>query len=171
MNMPGLSSKSWNLSTTVKLDTKELADKFKVLVSALGLAKTHNDVIRYAFAPMIYAAKSGAPVRTGFLRKNIGVKIRHYKNSGTSIGVMYIAKADKMKDRYGYILEHGAKKHRIPAIRTQSGRYAKSETGSVLHPGFKPYQFMREAIMQEYQRVPQYAAERIKELVDKEWGK
>lgn len=158
----------------VEFDDKELSSKMKMLGAMSSDKAVMGRVVKYAMANMVKTAKAYAPSKTGALRGAIKSKTRYYKNTGITVGLMLVDERIFRKPgaagRYAYIVEYGSKAHKIPVIRTSSGRYAKSATGHVEHPGFRAVRYFQRAVDSESNSTVDRAIEKMRDMVAKEWG-
>lgn len=112
-----------------------------------------------ALNPILEEARQRAPVRTGALRKSLGKKVKTYRRSRVTVGIVGV--------RFNYeksVKGKGGKKKKI--IPRNYGHLV--EKGSRGKPG-KP--FLRPALQAKFKQAISIYGSKLKVAIDAEWMK
>lgn len=142
-------------------------------LKASKVRKVLRSAMRKGASVVNKASKATAPVRTGSLKRSLGVKVKAYP-SGVIIGVVEPRKGNPKKPPkrgtnvknidprfYAHLVEFGTKPHSV-----QKGASVRKKIGTgKMHPGARPKPFLFPGFNQNKERIVGIFGEEIdKEL-------
>ena len=149
----------------VKIDTRDIRD-LELAAKAIGgvTKKQLTPAVRKAMKPVLQAAREGAPVDTGSLRK--GIILKSEKNKPPLKKVFQVTMDKKKNDIFVKGLDESGEGKRAYYPASQEYGFKKKNGGKV--PG---KHFLKKAAEQQEAQLPDAIVDNLISEIQKEWVK
>lgn len=149
----------------VEMDTRDIRD-LELAAKAIGgvTKKQLTPAVRKAMKPVLQAAREGAPVDTGALRK--GIILKSEKNKPQLKKVFQVTMDKKKNDIFVKGLDESGEGKRAYYPASQEYGFLKKSGGRV--PG---KHFLRKAAEQQEDQLPDAITDELMGQIQKEWVK
>jgi HK97 gp10 family phage protein len=152
-----------------KAFTFEKFDDIERILDALPQAlgpKVVQKCLREGAKPLVKQIKANAPVKSGKLKKSIGVVNGRGAEKGSVTVGPRRGRGKLTKGYAAHILEYGAAPHLIKPKKKKGLKFNGTVQPEVHHPGIKAQPFMRPAWDTHHMLVRQEIARQLRQVLD-----
>jgi HK97 gp10 family phage protein len=149
--------------------TFEKFDDIERILDALPKAlgpKVVQKCLREGAKPLVKQIKANAPVKTGKLKKSIGIVNGRGENKASVTVGPRRGKGKYTKGWAAHIIEYGAAAHTIKPKKKKGLAFGGTVQPEVHHPGSKAHPFMRPAWDTHHAIVRQEIAKNLRAVLD-----